>query len=251
MSDVEEKVYKYLLSHNGKILASRCAAELDVPLEAVKEAIQSLSQKGKIRRSATRSSREIEQLIHEKEKVQTEINGLPGRVASSELSLQEYEVRWISLEKWLKQIEKELFNYRRLSSSTMPQSPSILSMKPNEVAELLNERDRIVKWIDNLDSKRSTLSELVFNQVEQDYSSRLTAVKKFLVGSLEGLHKLLEHHQHQQEQLSYEIENLKARHVSGEVEERSYKIRKIELESIIKQATKEIMYIQEILERMD
>jgi len=45
---IEDKVYEYIVSHGREISLSECAAALSVPAETVRDAVESLTQKGKI-----------------------------------------------------------------------------------------------------------------------------------------------------------------------------------------------------------
>lgn len=47
-AEIEGKVYEYIVSHGREISLSGCATALGVPSETVREAVESLSQKGKI-----------------------------------------------------------------------------------------------------------------------------------------------------------------------------------------------------------
>ncbi len=253
MANNEEMVHKYIVGRGGKVKPSQCAQELDLTEEEVRSALDSLMKQGKLKKKG--ESEKVQQkavdgdsLAAESKSIKEQITKLPGQVAAGELTLSEYEVRRAELEQRLQEIKKDM---EPLAVSSIQSKSSIaVGMKPEAIYDLVKEREKIKSWIDNIDAKKDTLSEEVFNNVKQDYESRHEKIQDTLSDSVGGLRKLLEGHSKEKERLAFELENLEARHIAGELDEKNSKAIKAEFENKVKQTNKEITFIEEIIEKI-
>ena len=284
MASIEDKVYKYIISHGGRIVASECATELDVSVETVKNAMQALRESGKLKKPAPKNVHETktvsssvppamttpdiqytsspitpgvnskELLFAEIQLIKEDLDKLPAKVATGVMTITEYESRRAILSQRLNNINKELeillTQPKSFQTASKPPLTTVPSIKLEAITDLIEERNKVATWLHNLDAKTGTISEEAYKQVKEDYEKRLSAIQSSLKPSLGGLIILLNENKTKKEKISTELSNLEARHMAGEFDDRYYETQKTDRVTKFHQLTVDIAKIEEFINQI-
>ncbi len=249
MPDIVERVYAYIADHQGRFSALRCASEMDIPVDDVKRALVSLQETGRIKKSGQAGgAATLDQLLKEKKLLKAELKNLSSQQASGKLTWQQYEKNSALLKKKIERLDRKMAALRKQKTLQKP-VPTGDVVRPERVASLIEERDTISGWIENLNIGRDSVSEASFNKLMEEYRSRLESVKTAIAESVGKLLTLWEDHKALLESLTSDLEDLTARTVSGEIEAKDSALQKHELEGKIERVSEEINLIESVLSK--
>ena len=172
MQDVVELVYIYLSDHRGKLNITRCANELNITIEEVKSALDTLQRSGKIKKTDEQEKSPAERLLSEKKNLKSELKKLSARQIAGKLTEEQYEKDSAVIKKKIEKLDNKITSMRRQKHREHITEESE-RVRPAKVADLIKERDTISEWIDNLTSGKDSVSEMAYNKLLDEYQSRL------------------------------------------------------------------------------
>lgn len=231
------------------IKCSNCGTEYEPSDRFCSNCGKPVIKKGELMPSEKEPEKVIDMVASEKRSIQEELDTLRAKLAAGELTSAEYDVTRTALNKRLLNIERQLEpSPHRAAASSPVDMPAVV--KPEPVVDLVNERDRVATWLQNLDAKKGDFSEEVYAKVKRDYETRLAAAKTSLDATVGDLQRLLGYHKQQREQTSIELEDLEVRHAAGEIDDEYHKTQKADLQSRIKRATRESTKVKKLLDQI-
>lgn len=248
MQDIVELVYIYLTDHRGKLNVTHCANDLNITSEEVKSALDTLQRSGKIKKTDEPENPPAERLLSEKKKLKSELKKLSSHQIAGKLTEEQYEKDSSAIKKKIEKLDNKITSIRRQKQREHISEDSE-RVKPAEVADLIKERDTISEWIDNLNNGKDSVSETAYDKLLDEYQSRLETIKTSIAQNIGKLLILWEENKSILESLSFNLEDLTARTVSGEIDKKYSTLRRDELERKMQHVKEEIELIEGILSK--